>query len=276
MLPLMLFELLVFVAPFFILLRISAAEGASDLAYQPGTWSLDAYIDVLTSDLFASIVLYSFKLGIAVTIITVVLSLFYAYAIWRADGFVKSMLLLSVVVTLLTTLVVKTYAFVPLLASNGTFNDLLVSLGVLSDPIQIVPNTLGVVIGQVYITLPYAVLAVYSVLATMDWEVVEAARDLGASRPRSVLEVVVPQAMPGIVVGAGMSFAWSVGAYAAPSLLGGGADRTFAIEVEQRMLLDFQWPTATALATVMFVLMLVSVALMFVAFDRWGGDLAHA
>ena len=270
MAPLLAFELLVFVVPFFILLRISLAEESSDLVYAEGTWTLEAYSSVLTSDLIWSIVGYSFLLGIVVTVLSVLLGLFYAYAIWRSTGLLKSLLLFSVVLPLLTTLVIRTYAFNPLLAPSGTLNELLLSLGLISSPIQFVPGTIGVVIGQLYIVLPYAVLAIYSVLATMDWHVVEAARDLGASRPRSVLEVVVPQAMPGVIVAAVISFAWSVGAYAAPDLLSGNI--TFAMQVEGLMLSDMRYPLAAAFSVLMLLLMLVSIAIMFTVLNRIGGE----
>ncbi|WP_049924599.1 ABC transporter permease [Halopiger djelfimassiliensis] len=276
MLPLLAFELLIFVAPFLILLRISFAEGATAGAFREGTWSLDAYATVLSSGVLKEIVAYSFLMGFAATAIAVTVGLVYAYAIWRAGGLLQSLLLFSVVLPLLTTLVIKTYAFMPLLAPNGTLNDLLVGLNLLSEPAQIVPGTAGVIVGQVYIVLPYAVLAIYSVMASMDWQLVEAARDLGASRPRSFFEVVVPQAMPGIIVATVISFAWSVGAYAAPALLGGGSDLTFAIEVERKMLTGFNWPTATALSVLMIGLMLASVAVLVVLLDYFGGEFDYA
>ncbi|ELY95013.1 binding-protein-dependent transport system inner membrane protein [Natrialba hulunbeirensis JCM 10989] len=274
MAPLIAFELLVFVIPFLILLRISFAEPSSDLIYEPGSWSVEAYAavvdNILAFELLWSVVSYSFLLGVAVTAVTVVLALFYAYAIWRATGLVKTLLLFSVVLPLLTTLVIRTYAFTPLLSPSGTVNDILLSTGLLSESVQFVPSMAGAVIGQVYIVLPYAVLAIYSVLATMDWHVVEAARDLGASRPRSVAEVVVPQAMPGIIVAAVISFAWSVGAYAAPGLL--SENITFALHVEELLLGDLRYPTAAALSVIMLLLMLVSVSIMFAVLNRFGGD----
>ncbi|SEP86703.1 ABC transporter permease [Natrinema salaciae] len=276
MAPLLIFELLLFVAPFLILVRISLTSGSSDLRYAPGTWSLEGYAEVFTNGVLLDPVVYSFGMGLAATATAVVIAVCYAYAIWRAEGFVESALLFSVVLPLLTTLVIKTYAFWPLLSPNGTLNDLLLSLHLVSEPVQFVPGTVGVVVGQVYIVLPYAVLAIYSVLSTMDWGIVEAARDLGASRPRSVLEVVVPQAMPGIIVATVISFAWSVGAYAAPGLLGGGANRTFAIEVEQRLLSNLQWELATAYAVVMLLLMFGSVAAITAVLNHFGGEFEYA
>lgn len=273
--PLVVYELVFFVAPFLILLRISLTEQSTTGAYAAGAWSVQPYVDVLTSDYFLGIIAYSFKLGVISTAITVALATFYAYAIWRATGLRKSLLLFSVVLPLLTTLVIKTYAWLPLLAPTGTVNDVLLAANVLSSPVQFAPNTPGVVLGEVYIVLPYAVLAVYSVLSTMDWMVVEAARDLGASRPRSFVEVVLPQAMPGVAVATVITFAWSVGAYAAPALLGAGSDRTFAIEVESQMLSNFNWSVGTAFAVVMLVLMFVSSLLLFNLLNRWGGEVEY-
>ncbi|SDR09972.1 ABC transporter permease [Natronobacterium texcoconense] len=270
MAPLIAFELLVFVVPFFILLRISFAEGSTDHVYAEGTWSIESYVEVFTDGLLLSVIFESFQLGVIVTILSVVIGLFYAYAIWRSSGLVKSLLLLSVVMPLLTTLVIRTYAFNPLLAPSGTVNDMLLSLGVLSEPIQFVPATVGAVVGQLYIVLPYAVLAIYSVLSTMDWGIVEAARDLGASRPRSFFEVVLPQVMPGIIVAAVISFAWSVGAYAAPDLLSNNI--TFAVHAEELMLGDMRYSLAAALSVVMLLLMFVCVAVIFAVLNRFGGE----
>jgi spermidine/putrescine transport system permease protein len=274
--PLILFELLVFVVPFLLLVRISFSEQSQGLPYAEGTFTIASYVQVLQSELLQGIIVYSFKLGIIATLLTVVLAVFYAYATWRASGVRKSALLFSVVLPLLTTLVIKTYVWVPLLAPNGTANSLLLAVGLIQAPLQIVPNTLGVVIGQVYIVFPYAMLAIYSVLTTVEWELVEAARDLGASRTRSFFAVVLPEIMPGITVATVISFAWSVGAYSAPALLGAGSDRPFALEVQEQMLVNFNWPIATALSTVMLVLMFVSILVIYTVLGRFGGDVTNA
>lgn len=254
--PLAAFELVFFVVPFLILVRMSLNANTDPGFYQPA-WTLDAYRAVLSSGLYRELVVFSFKLGVIATVIAVLLALFYAYAAYRADGLRKSLLLFSIILPLLTTLVVKTYAWRPLLAPNGVLNDVLLGVGLIGSPIQFAPGFVGTVIGQVYIVFPYAVLSIYSVLSTMDWDTVEAARDLGASRPRSFLEVVVPEALPGIAVATVVSFAWSVGAYAAPSQLGSGAQTTFAMEIESLMLTQFDYPTGAAFSLLMLAAMLV-------------------
>jgi spermidine/putrescine transport system permease protein len=265
--PIAIFELVFFVVPFLILLRMSL-NAQSTASFYESAWTLGAYQEVLGSSLLHQVVLFSLKLGVISTVLAVSIGLFYAYAAYRADGIRKSLLLFAVVVPLLTTLVVKTYAWRPLLAPSGVLNDVLRSLGLISTPITFAPGMVGTVVGQVYIVLPYAILAIYSVLSTLDWAVVEAARDLGASRPRSFFEVVLPAAMPGIAVASVVSFAWSVGAYAAPAQLGSGQQTTFAMFVENLMLSQFNWPYGAALSVVVLAIMMtISLA----AFRLLGG-----
>lgn len=269
--PLIAFELVFFAIPFLILLRISLSEQSSESTHVAGTWSLEAYAQIWQSGVLRHVVIFSFLFGLVTTALTVFISFVYSYAIWRSDGLKKAILLFSVVLPLLTTLVIKAYAWVPLLTPTGTVNDVLLALGILSVPQQFVPGLPGAIVGQLYVIIPYAVLAIYSVMSTMDWGRVEAARDLGASRPRSVLEVVVPQAMPGVAVATVISFAWNIGAYAAPALLGGGSERTFAVEVESQMLLNLNWPLASALAIFMMVFILVCIMAILSGLNRIGG-----
>lgn len=276
LLPLLAFELVFFVIPVLYLVRISLYEQSTSGAYVGGTWSLSAYVDVLSSSYVHSLMAFTFTFAIVTTIVTVMAAIIYAYAIWRADGLVRTALLFAVVMPLLTTLVVRLYAWIVLLSPGGTVNDALIATSLISEPMALMNNTFGVVIGQTYIAFPYAVLAIFSVLSTMDWEIVEAARDLGASRPRSVWEVVIPQMIPGIVVGTVITFAWAVGAYAAPMLLGSGGETTFAMHVDHLMLTEFNWPAASALALIILALVLASVFLLFTFLNRWGGDVDYA
>ncbi|MFB6113732.1 MAG: ABC transporter permease [Halodesulfurarchaeum sp.] len=270
LIPVLLFEIVFFVVPFLLLLRMSA-NAQSTAGFYRSAWTLGSYFEVLQSDLLAGVILFSFKLGVIATIFSVAIGLFYAYATYRAEGLTKSVLLFSVILPLFTTLVAKTYAWRPLLAPSGVLNDLLVSAGLLSSRISFVPSAFGVVLGQVYIILPYSVLSIYSVLSTLDWDVVEAARDLGASRPRSFVEIILPEVMPGIAVATLFSFAWSVGAYAAPSQLGSGQQTTYAMIVENLMLTQFNWPYGAALSVLMLLVMLVISLGLFRGLSRLGG-----
>ncbi|MFB6183919.1 MAG: ABC transporter permease [Haloarculaceae archaeon] len=269
--PVLLFELAVFVVPFFILLRISLTAQAVGQTNVPGTWTLESYLEILGSSTLHHFVAVSFEIGVIATVTTVVLGFAYAYIAWRATGWRKSLMLFSVVVTLLTTLVVKTFVWVPVLSPNGVISNGLQALHLVDDPLHLYPGFTAAIIGQTYVILPYTTLAIYSVLTTIDWSVVEAARDLGASRPRSIYEVVLPSAVPGLAVATVIAFAWNVGSYAAPFLLGSSRTRTMAMEVQSLMLNDFNWSMGSALAIVMMALVLLSVVVLFAALSRWEG-----
>nr|WP_197052372.1 ABC transporter permease subunit [Halobellus rufus] len=184
----------------------------------------------------------------------------------------KNALLFIVVVTLLTTLVVRLFSILIILSPNGPFNQLLVAIQVLREPTLLVTNLFGATVGQVYTIFPYTVLSIYSVLSILDWTKVEAARDLGATEIGSFREVVLPQITSGILVGAVISFAWSFGAYAAPFLLGSSGQDTAAMEVYRLMVTRFNWPLATALSFVVLLVVLASVSLLFFVTDDNLGD----
>lgn len=275
MLPLILFELVFFIVPLLYLIRISLYEHTDAGAYADGTWSFQSYLNVLESDLLFGLLVFTVKFTIVVMVITLALSILLAYATWRAEGTLKTALLFAIILPLLTTLVVKLYSWLLILSPVGPLNETLIAAGWIEDPLILVNNFTGTVVGQVYTALPYATLAIYSVLSTIDWSTVESARDLGASRPRSFYEVVLPQALPGIAVGMVVTFAWSVGAYAAPALLGSATEKTFAIEVERLMLRQFNWPLAAALSIVLLLIVLASILVMFGLLNRWGGEEMH-
>ncbi|WP_227357222.1 ABC transporter permease [Haladaptatus salinisoli] len=275
MVPLIVFEIIFFIVPLLYLVRISLYSPTGAGAYAAGTWSIRSYVQVLTSDLTIGLIIFTVKFTVVVTVVTLMLAVLLSYAVWRAKGMLKTVLLFTVILPLLTTLVVKLYAWLLLLSPIGPFNSLLVRIGVIEQTMILMNNFLGTVVGQVYTALPYATLAIYSVMSTIEWKTVQAARDLGASRPRSFFEVVLPQTLPGISVATVITFAWGVGAYASPALLGSASETTFAIEVERLMLQQFNWPVASALSIILLIFVLISVLLMFTAMNYWGGDEMH-
>jgi spermidine/putrescine transport system permease protein len=177
------------------------------------------------------------------------------------------------VLSLFTTLVVKLFAIVLVFSPVGVLNDLLLRVGVLGDPLLLIDNLTGAVLAQLYIVVPYSILAVYAVLSTLDEALIEAALDLGADHPRVFREVVLPHVRPGIAVGAVISFTWTVGAYAGPLLLGSGSERTIGVLVSELLLSRFDWPAAAALAVVTIVLVFSVLLVALLRLDTGGGVL---
>ncbi len=251
LLPLLLFDLLVFVVPFGYLLRISLSQRQPAQAYAEGTWSVGGYTYLLEpSNTVAETFLFTLGFAVVVTLLSVAIATLYAHAMWRADGPLRAVLTAGALVSMFTAIVVKLFAALLVYSPDGVLNGLLTSLGVIGEPLRLVNNGVGAVIGQLYIVVPYSVLAVYAVLSTVDESLLEAARDLGASGPRAFLEVAVPHAVPGLLVAGVISFTCSVGSYAAPLLLGSGNERTNGVLVSDLLLREFDWPAAAALAVV--------------------------
>lgn len=272
LIPITVFETVFFIIPLVYLFRLSLYETGSSAAYVEGTLTFESYVTILTSSFVHQLLFFTVKLAVISTVITMVIAFGYSYAIWRADGLKRTALLFSIVLPLLTTIVAKLYAWLVFLSPAGTINRPLVEARLVGQPLPLMYNFTGVVVGQIYIILPYAVLAIYSVMSTLDWQTVEAARDMGASRPRSVLEIVLPGSMPGIIVGTVVTWAWGIGAYASPILLGSEGERTLSIEVESRMLTRFNWPEASAMALLMLVMVISTVLILFNLMNRYKGD----
>ncbi|MFC7186772.1 ABC transporter permease [Halorubrum yunnanense] len=273
--PLLLFDLLVFVVPFGYLVRISLTEQATAQAFVEGTWSLDGYRFIAESATIRREFVFTLGFAAVVTALAVGIGLVYAYAMWRAEGPLRVALVAGVLVSMFTAIVVKLFAAVLVFSPNGVLNAALVGSGVIAAPLTLVNNVPGAVIAQLYIVVPYAVLATFSVLATVDESLVEAARDLGASRPRAFLAVVLPHTVPGLLVAGVIAFTWSVGSYAAPLLLGSGSERTVGIEVADLLLQEFDWSAAAALAVVVTTTVIAALTLAYLLMRRQGGASAE-
>jgi len=270
--PFVAFEAVFFFCAVAYLVRVSLAELAPSSAFIEGTWTVSNYLSVLSDGYLTERIFYSIRLGAIVTAFTVPLGFVYAYAAWRANGIRRIVLLSSVVVALLISIVIKVYAWVIVLSTEGIANRILVAT-VAEDPVTLLGNEFGVVVGLVYSMLPYVVLTIYSVLVTLNEKALEAARDLGGGRARSVYEVVLPGAAPEIVAGSVICFSWSSVAYAAPVFLGSPSERTVAVETGRILIDNFEWERAAALGvtSVAVVLSVVGVGLsVYIAWRRYG------
>jgi spermidine/putrescine transport system permease protein len=273
--PLVALDVGVFLVPMAYLLRLSFAARSDGGAFVEGSWALDGYRYVAETPLVHEIFGFTLLFGALVTLLSVAVGVVYAYAAWRATGWTRRLLLGGALLSLFTTIVVKLFAVVLVFSPRGVVNDALTGVGLLAEPLLLVDNLAGAVLAQLYIVVPYAILAVYAVLSTLDERLVEAALDLGADRPRVFREVVLPHVRPGVAVAVVVSFTWSVGAYPAPLLLGSGSEQTTAILISQLLLARFDWPAAAALAVVT-VLVVSTVLLAALWRLDEGGDLVGA
>lgn len=196
------------------------------------------------------------------TAITLLLGYAIAYAMIHAGDRQLRWLTFCVLLPLWVSVLVRAFAWVTLLRSNGLINQGLLSLGLISEPLALVRNELGVMIGMIHYMIPFAVLPLYSNMRTIDLRLVAAARGLGASPFAAFRRVFLPLSMPGIVGAGILIFIFSLGFYVTPAILGGGRVLMVAEYIGVQILNVLRWGLGAMLsATLLFSVLLLMAAL---------------
>ena len=169
--------------------------------------------------------------------------------------------MLLVMVPFWTSSLIRMYGWIILLQAKGVFNTLLMKLGIIKEPLKILYSYPAVVIGMVYALLPFMVLYVYSSVEKMDWSLVEAARDLGASRPMSFLTVTLKLTLPVLLTGVILSFVPSMGLFFIADILGGNKIVLVGSVIQDQLTRGSNWPFAAALAVVLMALTSIMIYL---------------
>jgi putative spermidine/putrescine transport system permease protein len=217
-------------------------------------------IGVLSDPLVWHLMWRSFWLASVSTVLTLFFAYPVAYAYGHLTGVWRTALLVAIVSPLLTSALVRTYAWIVILGGRrGLLNQMLLSLGVVDQPLQILNTSAAVVIGLTQIHLPFMILPLLAVLSERDHRFEEASLNLGAGRVATFFRVVVPMSMPAIVAGFALVFAVSYTNFIIPQLLGGGSYSTFAVQVYEQTIVVLDWSRGAALAT-----LLLSTCFLFV------------
>ena len=265
--------LVLFLVPFLIVLKISFSQ--MELAVPPFAplleWRrhlpvpqlhLGNYRYLFTDPLYASAFLYSIKVAAVSTLACLLIGYPMAYAIARAPPARRTALLMLVVLPFWTSFLLRVYAWIGLLKSDGVINNILIYLGLIHQPLVMLQTDFAVYVGIVYSYLPFMILPLYANLEKHDATLLEAAADLGAHPATAFLRITLPQSVPGIAAGALLVFIPAVGEYVVPSLLG----RTDQLMIGRVLWDEFfenrDWPVASAVAIVMLVLLVVPIMLL--------------
>ncbi len=177
-----------------------------------------------------------------------------AYLIGRADPRWRNLLLMAVMVPFWTSFLIRTYAWVTILKSEGLLNSLLVQLRLIAEPLEMLYTPGAVVLGLVYTFLPFMILPIYSSVEKLDGALIEAALDLGAGPLRAFSRVIVPLTSPGIAAGVLLVFVPALGIYAVNDILGGGRVDMIGNIIENQVKGNARnWPFGAALGTTLLV-----------------------
>lgn len=204
------------------------------------------------------------SLSFAALTVLVTLVLCYPVAFWVSRLPERSRLFFLFLITLpfFSSLIVRLYAWLLILKPTGFLNSTLMGMGLISQPLEILYTPTAVVLGMVYVMVPFMFLPLYAAVDNLDRAQVEASMDLGANRVQTFLKVVLPQTLPGIVGGAVIVFIPSVGNFIVPDILGGAKGLMIGNLVEQQFLSSRNWPFGSALS---MVIMSVVLTVLLVA-----------
>lgn len=225
-----------------------------DLQYGPDSQIVASPRD---NAIFRDAFLRTFGISISVTIATLLLGFPVAYLLATLPKRSSNLLMILVVLPFWTSVLVRTTAWVVLLQRHGLVNDTLMTLHLISHPVELIFNRIGTIIAMTHIQLPFTILPIYSVMKTISPSYVRAARSLGAGPFYAFWKVYLPQTLPGIAAGCLLTFILCLGYYITPALVGGPADQMISYFVAHYTNEELNWGMASALGAILLTVTLV-------------------
>lgn len=248
----------------FFLVPLMTVFVASLTDAQQGGITFANYARILLDEYHWSVIAVTFRLGIFTTLICIVLGYPLAWYLvrivkWRTW---RRICVILLVLPLFTSNIVRSFGWMVLLGRNGLVNETLQAGGLIERPIRFLGTETGILIGLVYILLPFVVLTIGNALAKVDHSLEQASADLGASPASTFWHVTFPLSIPGVVSGSIIVFALAVSAYVTPALLSGGRVTVLAVLVFQQYssVFNFHYGGALAITLLVFTLLMIAVA----------------
>lgn len=266
--------LVFFFLPFLIVFKISFAD--PQIAKPPFTpliditreglamvqATFDNYRFLAIDNLYWLSYLKSVSIAAISTFFCLVIGYPMAYGIARSSGATRNILLLLVILPFWTSFLLRVYAWMGLLSTNGLINSLLMSIGVIDAPLKILYTDWAVYIGIVYTYLPFMILPLYANLERLDLSIHEAAADLGATPMRVFIDITLPVSLPGIAAGCLLVFIPALGEYVIPTLLGGLDSLMIGRQLFEEFFVNRDWPVASAVAIILLLILVLPTMLL--------------
>nr|WP_263458422.1 ABC transporter permease [Brenneria tiliae] len=229
------------------------------------TWK--HYLRIIHEPVWINVLWITLRISLWVTLSTLMLGYPLAWFLTRLRPRIANIFLIIVIIPYFTSVLVRTYAWMVLLGTEGIVNRCLIAIGLVDEPLKLMYSSTGVLIGMTYILLPYMVLALYSVLRGIDLTLLYVAESLGASRIRAFWRVIVPLSLPGIAAGGLLVFIMALGFFITPALMGGPQQTMISMVIESQIETYFDWGFGSALSSVL----LACTLLLFWLYQRLVG-----
>ncbi|EKO3894090.1 spermidine/putrescine ABC transporter permease PotB [Vibrio metschnikovii] len=229
------------------------------------TFTFDNYLRLM-DPIYARVMLHSFYMAIVATLICLVVGYPFAYIVAKMPQKWRPIMLFLVIVPFWTNSLIRTYGLKIVLGTQGILNKALLSIGIIDTPIRIMFTETAVMIGLVYILLPFMILPLYSAIEKLDHTYIEAARDLGANKLQTLIKVIFPLTMPGIIGGCLLVLLPALGMFYISDLLGGAKNLLIGNVIKSQVLNARDWPFGAATS----IALTLAMAVMLYAYYRAG------
>lgn len=238
-----------------------------------GQFSLENYQRMVERSSYMRIFRTTFEVSLVTTGLCILIGYPLAYFLSQIPPRIANLCMITVLLPFWTSLLVRTYAWLVLLQKQGLINEWAIALGLWDEPIKMVHNMTGTLIGMVHIMLPFLILPVYGSMKAVDRDYVKAAANLGASPRRAFWDVFFPLTMPGLFAGTLMVFILCLGFFVTPAVLGGGKVIMVSMKIVSNIELFVSWGAASALGVVLLALTfaILWVASRFLKLDQIAG-----
>ena len=263
------YMLLLFAAPLFVFLIYSfwQLDGFKIIH----VWTLKNYIEVVQNDVYLILIVRSIGIGLITALVTVILSYPVAYAmVFRMDEG-REVILMLMILSLFSSYLVRVYAWKTILGATGVINGLLMSVGLVEEPIRwLMYSKFAVIVTLISVFFPIAVLPIYSVLINISHSLLEASRDLGAGPAKTFLKVTLPLSMSGVIAGFVFTFVLTAGDYITPALLGGSDGQMIGNAIVSQFGVASNWPLGSAITFFVVVVFMLIFAAGGYSFSKLG------
>ena len=222
-------------------------------------YPFQSYVEFFKDEYYLKIFLRTVKIAVITTAVCMVGGIPTAYFISRCDKKWRGLLLAASIFPMMTNSVIRSFAWINILGSNGIINKFLLALGLADKPMKLLYTDFAIIIGSIYLFLPLMIVTVTGVMENIDDDMMEAAQSLGAARMEAFMKVIFPMSLPGIIVGGILVFTGTLTAYTTPQLLGGNSNMVMATLIYQRAISVSDWTGASVIAFIMIVVTLAVI-----------------
>ena len=231
--------------------------------------TLENYFYILSDFYYIRSFLNSIVLAFISTFFCILIGFPLAFYIATSDIKLRNILLILVIIPFWSSFLLRVYAWKIILQNNGVLNLILLKLGIISEPLQLLYNQYAVIMGIVYTYLPLMILPLYGYLNKFDLNLIDASKDLGLNRIKSFLRVILPLSLPGIIAGSLLVFIPVVGEFIIPEMLGGSDKLYYGKILWEEFFVNRNWPGASALAFTGIIVLVLPIIIFQIIYSKW-------